>query len=717
MKRCQVLLFVAALCFCGYSQAQLWSGVIAPARGTDWTSAGVPGGIPSGSWTQCGATISAYSGTANAINAAISNCGTNQYVLLGPGTFTLTSSIAFGGKSFVALRGSGANSTFLVFTSESAASPCNTGHTQGVGMCGTQAYYPALPPPNIYNWTAGYAQGSNQITLSSVANIQLLGSGTSPTFLVLNQDDDGYTGLPATGGPVDNGNYFVCADWWTGTVGCTANGPDGSLGTTLNNRWQEEVAVATAINQGGCGATCVTISPSLRHPNWRSGQTPTLWLTASVQQEGLENLSIDVQNISGDLGVGIWGCYQCWVSGTRVMNFYNFGVFISESVHSTIQNSYFYNGAGPDPYGILDQGLTADCLFINNIFQAVRSPIVYNGSDSASVIAYNFAVNDQNNTGSGDAMFQAFWAHAAGDDFQLFEGNISPGPVLDNLHGTHLNSTEFRNFSTGWESCANGNCGTYNTKDFGTTPVPYGYGARYGAVIGNVAGTPGFHTVYQSTLFGGQYVIDNFGYGNPDVPPPGCNGNGGCPLPPDPLVASTMLRWGNWDVVTGAVRWCGNSSDTGWSTTCNSTSEVPTGAPVYPNPVPTLGDTGANQGPLPKSFLYSSTPSWWPSSIPWPPIGPDVTAGNVGICTGKLNTPGQFAGVPATSSAQCTGTSLNANALGGHVNAIPAMSCYLNVMGGLPDGTGSALAFNANTCYGDPPPPPAPPTDLSAVVE
>ena len=716
MKRCQVLLFLAALCFCGSSQAQLWSGVIAPARGTDWTGAGISGGIPSGSWTQCGSTIAAYSGTASAINTAISICGANQYVLLGPGTFTLTSSIAFGGKNFVALRGSGADSTFLVFTSESGSPPCNTGHTQAVGMCGTQAYYPAMPPASIYNWTAGYAQGSTQITLSSVKNITPTGSG-SPTFLMLNQDDDGYTGLPASGGPVDNGNYFVCADWWSGSIGCTANGPNGSLGSVLNNRWQIEVAVATAINQGGCGPTCVTISPPLRHPNWRSGQSPTVWLTSSVQQEGLENLSIDVQNVSGDLGVGMWGCYQCWVSGARIMNFYNFGAYIAESVHSVIQNSYFYNGSGPDPYGILGGGWNADCLFQNNIFQAVRAPIVYNGNDSASVMAYNFAVNDQNNTGSGDAMFQAFWTHAAGDDFNLVEGNIGTGPAYDNLHGTHLNETTFRNFFTGWESCANGNCGTFTAKDFGTTPMAYGYGSRYGAIVGNVLGTPGYHTIYKSTSFGGLQIIQNLGYGNPNVPPPGCGGGGGCALPPDALVASTALIWGNWDTVTGAVRWCGNSSDTGWSTTCNSTSEVPTGAPVYPNSVPTLGDTGAGQGALPASFIYSSQPSWWTASIPWPPIGPDVTGGNVGVCTGKLNTPSEYAGVPATSNAQCTGTSLNASALAGHVNAIPAMNCYLNVMNGLPDGTGSVLPFDATVCYGSAPPPPAPPTALSAVVQ
>ena len=71
----------------------------------------------------------------------------------------------------------------------------------------------------------------------------------------------------------------------------------------------------------------------------------------------------------------------------------------------------------------------------------------------------------------------------------------------------------------------------------------------------------------------------------------------------------------------------------------------------------------------------------------------------MGQCTGTINTPGHYSGVAATKSAQCTGTSL-ATAWGGHVNAIPAMNCYLNVLGGVPDGTSGVLPFDANTCYG-----------------
>jgi len=233
-------------------------------------------------------------------------------------------------------------------------------------------------------------------------------------------------------------------------------------------------------------------------------------------------------------------------------------------------------------------------------------------------------------------------------------------------------------------------------KDFGVTPNLWPYGMRYGNVIGNVSGTPGFHTVYQSSAFDGcasnQCAIYDLGAVNPAATPP---------IPTDPLVASTMLRWANWDTVTSAAHFCGTSSDTGWSTTCASASEVPTGAPAYPNSVPTKGDTGAGQGPLPASLYYAAAPPWF-GSVPWPPIGPDVENGDVGQCTGTPNTAGQYAGLPATSSAQCKGTSL-ASAWGGHVNAIPAMACYFS-LGGAPDGTGGLLPFDAKTCYANAPP-------------
>jgi hypothetical protein len=184
----------------------------------------------------------------------------------------------------------------------------------------------------------------------------------------------------------------------------------------------------------------------------------------------------------------------------------------------------------------------------------------------------------------------------------------------DLLHGSSAVGTLFRNLISGWEV----------GKIQQTVPLEFdGYGRGFN-VVGNVLGTAGYHNNYESSLLTGFtnamtsiYVLGwAFGVvGN--VTPPPVN---------DPLVESTLLRWGNYDVVHGGVQW--------------NSSEIPTtGVPfINGNPVP------GNHN-LPASFYLSAKPSWWPIAIPWPPIGPDVSGGNI-------------AGV------------------GGHANIIPAHACF-----------------------------------------
>ena len=114
MRARWLLLFPFFLfCLSTYSPAQLWSGVLAPTRAIDWTTAGVAGGVPA-NYTQCGSTIAAYTGAAATINNALAVCGPNTYVLLGAGTFTLSTGIRWSVNN-VALRGSGPTQTMLVF--------------------------------------------------------------------------------------------------------------------------------------------------------------------------------------------------------------------------------------------------------------------------------------------------------------------------------------------------------------------------------------------------------------------------------------------------------------------------------------------------------------------------------------------------------------------------------------------------------------------------
>src|ERR1700687_3766515 len=197
MKRRSFVLFsLMLLCLSGHLHAQLWSGVIDPSRAVDWSSTnpGVMCGVPSASWTQCGSTIAAYSGTAAKISSALAACPANTYVLLGAGTFNLSTGIQM--ASNVVLRGSGAKSTFLVFTGYNgcggeSASIC-------VSLDSTWDGSSSIQPgqSNAATWSAGYSQGTTSITLTNVGS-----SGLSVgQYIYLDQANSN----------TDPGTLFVC---------------------------------------------------------------------------------------------------------------------------------------------------------------------------------------------------------------------------------------------------------------------------------------------------------------------------------------------------------------------------------------------------------------------------------------------------------------------------------------------------------------------------
>jgi hypothetical protein len=699
---------------------QLWSGIIAPSRAVNWSGAGISGGLPDASWTQCGSTIAPYSGSATAINNAIANCGANHYVLLGTGTFNLSSGIDFNQHSNVVVRGQGANSTFLVFTGAGAG-----GYNSVVAM---EASVSGVGfENNVCDWTGGYSAGTTTITLShcgsttpsagSLSNLQV------GSVLILDQLDQSF----------DNGTIWNCFQTYTSNPNnfgvCSSEGQgdgnggfartDGTCSSGQCHRSQQQAVVVTNIS----GST-ITISPGLYMPNWAGGQLPQAWwATTTATNMGLENLSIDnthdgAQGPGNGQTVNIQGCYQCWVSGIRSIYAERSHVRIGTSSHILIQNNYFYENLshGTVSYGA-ELNSTADSAIINNIIQqSTDSSPSCTGACEGNVIAFNFDINSVY-TAAG-WMQPTFYQHSSGDALNLWEGNIGPAYNADSIHGTHHFETLFRNYLAGWQmNCDGSPCSSQ------TSAVLLGAGSRYLNLVGNVLGQSSYHTSYQclssptcspgnpsdGSIYGLQSVG---GVGNsPQISQvngyclqPSCTNHGDY----DPQVISYLMRWGNYDVVTSAARWCGNSSDSGWSTTCSGTSEVPTGIASYSNPVPSYGDIGAGQSGMPASFYYNTKPSWWQGE-PWPPIGPDASGGNIGICSG-----GTFKGAYATNSSQCTGGNL-VTTVAGHANSTPALDCYLNTMGGAPDGSGSVLTFNANSCYGSSSAP-QPPTGLTAIV-
>jgi hypothetical protein len=701
--------------------SDLWTGIIDPSRAVDWTQAGFPGDtLPDATWMQCGATLTAaeFGGSSTApasadpINLAIAACGANQYVSLGAGTFYLDSPLTLSDfsaeKSNVVLRGQGADSTFLVYSGSSAGGGCFDDVVNLEGDCqyvnGGEENVCDLSGASTTSTviTGTYAQGATYVSLANcgtttpaVGSLANLKVGSILILDQLNETND--TGTIWNCDNTDTANGPACAGNGSGG-GVRENGP---CNDSTCDRSEVQGFVVTAVS----GST-VQISPGLYVANWRTSQKPqATFATHIIQSVGIENLSIDTTAATGFVStIGLVSCNGCWVSGVRSIDTNRSHIRFIYTTHSVMRDSYLYKNqtGATSSYGMEIAGGWNN-LIENNITQQITdSDPSCTAPCAGNVLDYNFDV-DNAYTAGNDYIVPPFFLHASGDAFNLWEGNIGPAFSGDNIHGTHHFETVYRNTLPGWQSqCTGGACLAQ------TIPVTLPAGDRYMNIIGNVMGQAGYHTAYQCealtsnvacsdsyTVAGKDEMIYELNYVEGTYPvtytfclDPTCAKTGGW----DPEVSAYLMRWGNYDVVTGAARFCGNASDTGWSTTCGSTSEVPTTIEPYSNAVPSLGDTAAGQSPMPASFYFSSKPAFL-GATPFPAAGPEVTGGNLGNCSG-----GVYAGMAATATSQCTGGTL-APAWAGHSNANAAMTCYLSTMGGPADGTGDALSFNAASCY------------------
>ena len=348
------------------TQAQSANGyLIDPSRSVNWSGAGVPGGIPNRT-TIC-ATLSPGATVAQ-INSAIASCPAGEVVYLNAGTYNLSSGIDFNDHSNVTLRGAGANQTFLTYT---GGINCNGWLS---AICVEDGWNSWTGSPNeTANWTAGYAQGTTQITLSNTTNLV-----AGQSMIALDQCDDGFTGTGcSTGSPTDTGNVWNCY-----TVGACASVGGGAGGAARNNRSQQQFVLVTAIN----GST-VTISPGLYMPNWRSGQSPgAFWANDTAFGDGIENLSIDATGVTGSPTQGnrhhvryllrMLGDGQSYPLCQRAR------VEVYQSAHVTVANNYMFETQNSTDlsYGV-ENYLGSDNLIENNIAQQIVSPYLQGGSD------------------------------------------------------------------------------------------------------------------------------------------------------------------------------------------------------------------------------------------------------------------------------------------------------------------------------------------------
>ena len=757
MKQCifstLLVVFAAAIGLAGSARAQTppWTGVVASSRAIDWSNAGLPATLPDGETTpntytppqrtKICASI-APEGAPGApvaqtnINAAIASCPAGGVVFLQAGSFYISNGIDFGSADDVTLRGAGADQTLLYFTGVAScqgrnAAVCVTGQSVHLNY-NSQPGYTA-------NWTAGYSAGTTQITLSSVTGIT-----PGQTLLTLDQQD----------GPLfDPGGLWVCE-----TPGICSD--QGNGGSVRLGRAQQQIVLATAVS-----GNTVTISPGLYLADWNASQNPGAWWGADTASgDGVEDLSIDTTAAStAEGGVVIEDGYGNWVVGVRVVNTVRSHVWMINSAHNLVANSYFYGtkNAAQESYGIEEDG-GSDDLIINNILQHIVAGVLTSGPSSGTVVAYNYGLDDYFSL-SSTVMMSEFQTHNAGIAMDLIEGNVMDSFNADDAHGTQSLLTLFRNRLYGFDPADPSR--TVDTVALDDTSFH-----RYFNVVGNVLGTANFTNTYaedyhDEVLLGG---IDNTAYTIGDTFVSDFEANDGRAL-------STMLRWGNYDVVHGATQW--SSSDVpsgldgavGYQQPLTGSGSGPytatlancsTSNPALANNV-TVNANGEEQAYDNGSGVLVSSGVYYDGSLPNAQANYDFAAGTVSYSGCSITV--TFSNTPTNPTVQYLVSTGNAShyqnplpasqtlpasffltskpswwvtafgtppwpAIGpdvtggpgptGHAYAIPAELCYQNAANDpnyAQDVSGLYVKlFNAASCYGQPP---APPSGLTAVVQ
>jgi hypothetical protein len=631
------------------AMGQAWSGVVDSARATDWTNAGLPGGIPTGQ-TNCttaacnllycnvnsagtgicsGGGVSSGQITSANITSAIASAPNDTVVRLPAtgGTITLTGSTPHGNRGHVVLRGAGPTQTKLLSGSGSGGIFFSQNGSSGQGS-----------EPNgpfvATNWTGGLTKGSTILTLASTSGISagqniILDQLNNTTWIFLNGVELG------TGGSLPTGNS-------TGR-----NGTSGFGGAA--NRAQMEMVHVVSVDS----STQITIAaPGVQYDH-SSGLTPQAFAwnagAGNIQYVGIENLSIDVAN--NDFAVSMPFCDYCWLKNVQITNTSRAGVYFWFGYRDEMRDSYVAGAnvtAGPTDYGIEVSSSTFTRVE-NNVTFGITSNVLTEDS-VGTVIGYNYTLH----TASGNQI-AAIDTHLAHNYLQLWEGNSTSGTDFDNSWGSASQITLYRNWMSGVSP---------NKTNF-RTPVQVTAHNYYMNVIGNVLGTVGYHTRYRCDNVDSTQsdnMIYNLGFWN------SCINGIDASNPYDTKTLTTLYRWANWDSVsyaaagsTNGVHYCtgsgtGSSGVNASNASCGG-SEVPTGGADFPQAVPASTT-------LPDSFYLAAKPSWF-GSVAWPAIGPDVSGGNVS------NT-------------------------AGHANKIPAQLCYEN---GAKNGSGYLTAFDATTCY------------------
>lgn len=509
--------------------------IIPDERRIDWSTAGIPGGIPER--TEICMTIDAsiygdgLTDATAAIQSALEGCPEGQVVFLPEGIYLVSDTIHLRDQD--TLRGAGPGRTVLKHSGGYSRSM--------VDMRGT-IYYELASLHKTYD----VVQANKDSTVITLAGTDGINPGD---VLLINQLNDNLIVDPV------------------GVEGkCTYCGYED--GDRVLGQLAEVVAVA---------GDQVTINLPL---HWTYDPALDPWAyqvdsEALVRHAGLEDLTLTQDAPDVEFMIEMDGAQYSWIKNVEIQNIQRRAMWVIDSLQNEIRGGYVHTGLdgyGRDRgYGIYLDMHSSNNLVEDNILSTIDGGgVMTGGGASGNVIAYNY-LHDIRFDDPWWLIGSPYINHAPHPKMNLWEGNYGYKAEADIIHGSSSHNTLFRSRSYGWQD---------ETISARNNAIEFAAKNTYMNVVGSVLGTEGQSNRYE-VLPGQPYddwderVIYALGVGSGV---------------PDPNVAATLLRHGNYDYVTHSVVW----------------------------------DPAIPDHDLPDSLYLDAAPGWWCQETPWPPIGPDV---------------------------------------------------------------------------------------------
>jgi hypothetical protein len=480
-----------------------WAG-IPDARRTVWAP-GIPGGVPART-TVCATLSAAIYGdgradAAAAIQGALDACPRDQVVVLPAGTFRISRALVLNRP--VVLRGAGAARTTIQVSPAGVAVMIGTWTHLGAGV-------------------ALVRDAPKGATTLRVATPSAFAVGD---VVHLDQLDD-----PA----VVQGT--TCPVLKRGRPGAWR-----SIGQMI------EIA-------GKSGDTLTLVSPL--HWSFKTSlRAEVSALSApATRSAGLEDLRIVG---ASTVAVNVQYAAYSWIKGVETDHVDGVHVALAGTYRFVLRESYAHHSAtysyGGVSYGYSLEWQASDNLVEDNVVLYLNKPIQFRASGGGNVVAYNYVDDAWSQPDAGGH----FWfqelgidVHCAFPHMELVEGNYAPHLGGASTWGNAGGITFFRNHAPGaFRSIAL----TGPNAPANQASIELGARMLDMNVVGNVLGAPG--------AAGAEYETRGPGTCRRRVPfiyrlnYDGAKGYCEFPTPPETQASDTLLRHGNYDTVTGAVRW------------------------------------------------------------------------------------------------------------------------------------------------------------------